>query len=222
MTLDQYAAQNAQEIQQTQQVQAAQAVEEVSEKLDSELLSSLVVQLQESIEEGAAPAVMLEQITGTLFGSSSPQAAAVAAIIDADRHPSGHEMAVAAIRAQRRQLRQLRRQLEEQAKTITDELQKLDEAERALLYDGAQAAELDRGLMDVLIICKQLDDPQGDLLQVLAALYDRHKGNRAAMGLLHGCMEELTHRGFSAGNLDLIQQQQFSGLKDRIAAAIMA
>ena len=219
MNLEQYAAQQAQEPQQAPQEQEALTVEQVAAKLDAEKLSSLMAQMQEAIEEKTAPAAMLEAITGALFGTSSPQAAAVAAIIEADRHPGGHEMAIAGIRQRRKMLKQQEKQLEEQAKAISDELEKLDEAERALTFEKADAAALDTALIETLTFCKTLD-PQRDMLKEIETLYTRHHGDPAAMGLLYGSLDELTRRQYSAGRLDLVQQQEFTNLKKRIAAAI--
>ena len=219
MNLEQYAAQQAQEPQQAPQEQEALTVEQVAAKLDAERLSSLMAQMQEAIEEKTAPAAMLEAITGALFGTSSPQAAEVAAIIDADRHPGGHEMAIACIRQRRKMLKQQQKQLEEQAKAISDELEKLDEAERALTFEKADAAALDTALIETLTFCKTLD-PQRDMLKEIETLYTRYHGNPAAMGLLYGSLDELTRRQYSAGRLDLVQQQEFTNLKKRIAAAI--
>ena len=221
MNLEQYAAQQAQEPQQAPQTQETLSVEQVAAKLDAEKLSSLMAQMQEAIEEKTAPAAMLEAITGAMFGTSSPQAAAVAAIIDADKHPGGHELAIADIRQRRKMLKQQAKQLEEQAKAIADELAKLDESERALTREKAEAAALDNALIETLTFCKGLD-PQRDMLKEIETLYTRHHGNPAAMGLLYGSIEELTRQQYSAGRLDLIQQQEFISMKERIAAAIRA
>ena len=221
MNLEQYAAQQAQEPQQAPQAQETLTVEQVAAKLDAEKLSSLMAQMQEAIEEKTAPAAMLEAITGAMFGTSSPQAAAVAAIIDADTHPGGHELAIADIRPRRKMLKQQAKQLEEQAKAIADELAKLDESERALTREKAEAAALDNALIETLTFCKGLD-PQRDMLKEIETLYTRHHGNPAAMGLLYGSIEELTRQQYIAGRLDLIQQQEFISMKERIAAAIRA
>lgn len=218
--LAEYAAQHAQDAQQEPRAQEPLTVEQVAAKLEAEKLSSLVAQMQEAIEEKASPAAMLEQITGALFGTSSPQAAAVAQLIDAEQHPGGHELAIADIRQQRKLLQRQARQLEEQAKAVADELAKLDAAELALTREKADAAALDTALIETLTFCKTLDPQQPDLLPQMEALCNRHHGNPAAMGLLHGCMEALTRQQYSAGRLDLIQQREFIELKDRIAAAV--
>ena len=216
MNLEQYAAQQAQAPQGAQNApQTQEPLDVLAAKLDAERLYSLMAEAQAAIDDGMAPAAMLERITGALFGADSPQAAAVAEAIDADRHPGGHEMALATISAQRKLLRQLLKQLEAQTKAITGELEKLDAAERELMADKGQAAALDRAMLDVLTFTKA---PQGDLLQQMAALYDRHHGNPAAMGLLYGVITDLARRQYSETTLDLMQQQTFKELKDRIAA----
>ena len=222
MNFQEYAAQQTQEAPQTPQTQEPLTVEQLAAKLDADKLFSLMAQMQDAIDAQTAPAAMLEQITGAVFGTDSPQAAAVAGIIDADRHPGGHEMAIAEIRHRRKMLKQQARQLEEQAQAITAELAKLDAAERDLNRRFAEAAALDNALIDVLTFCKSIDPQQPDLIDQLEGLYNRHHGNPAAMGLLYGCMADLTRQQYSAGRLDLVQQQNFTLLKDRIAAAITA
>jgi len=225
MNFEQYAAQQAQGTQRPQntpQTQEALPVDLVAAKLDADKLYSLMAEAQEAIEEKASPAEIAARMTGALWGTSSPQAAAVDAIIEAEAHPGGHEMALASIRAQRKLLRAQLKQLEAQAKTLTGELEKLDKAEWDLTRDQSKAAALDRALLDVLTFSKQLDadNPQADLLQELTAIYDRHHGNPAAMGLLYGCIADLNRRQYSAKVFDLVRQQEYKDLTDRIAAAI--
>lgn len=219
MNLEQYAAQQTQAPQGAQNApQTQEPLDVLAARLDADRLYSLMAQAQEAIDGGASPAALLETMTGALWGTSSPQAAAVAAAIDADRHPGGHEMAIAAIRQQRKLLRQQLKQLDQQAKAITGELEKLDAAERELMADKGQAAALDRALLDVLALAK--GTAEGDPLQQMAALYDRHHGNPAAMGLLYGVMADLTGKQYDAKAFDLVQQQAFKDLKRRVADAI--
>lgn len=222
MNLEKYAAQYAQEPQQAPQAQETLTVEQVAAKLDAEKLSSLMAQLQEAIDEQAAPAAMLQAITGTLFGTSSPQAAAVAQIIDADQHPGGHELAIAAIRQRRKFLNQQLRQLREQSRTVEAELDAMEEAERQIAREWSEAAALDTALADTLTLCKTLDPQQPDLLQQLEGIYNRHHSDLASMGLLYGCIAELTRRQYKTGTLDLVQQEALADLKERVAAAITA
>ena len=214
MNLEQYAAaQQAQRAQNT--LQAQEPLDVIAARIDADRLHSLMVEAQEAIDTETIPAAMLERITGALFGADSPQAAAVARAIDADRHPGGHELAIADLRQQRHILRQQAKQLEARAKEITGELEKLDAAERDIMRAEGQAAALDRALLDVLTFTKA---PQGDLLEQMAALYERHSGIPAAMGLLYGVMCDLNR--YSASAFDMIQQQAFKELKDRVARAI--
>lgn len=219
MNLEEYAAQQAQAPQGAQNApQTQEPLDVLAARLDADRLYSLMAQAQEAIDGGASPAALLETMTGALWGTSSPQAAAVAAAIDADRHPGGHEMAIAAIQQQRKLLRQQLKQLEGQAKAITGELEKLDAAERELMADKGQAAALDRALLDVLALAK--GTAEGDPLQQMTELYNRHHGNPAAMGLLYGVMADLTGKQYDAKAFDLIQQQEFEGIKRRVAEAI--
>lgn len=221
MNLEEYAAQQAQAPQGAQNApQTQQPLDVLAAQLDANRLYSLMADAREAIEGETNPAAMLERITGAIFGAGSAEAAAVAQAIDADRHPGGHEMAIATIKQQRHLLRQQAKQLEAQAKAITGELEKLDAAERELTGEKAKAAALDRAMLDVLTFRKQLDDPQGDLLAAMGELYTRHHGNPAAMGLLYGCVVELHSRQHDARIFDLVQQQEFSDLAKQIAQAL--
>lgn len=214
MNLEQYAAQYTQAPQGEQDApQTQEPLDVLAAKLDAEKLYSLMAEAQEAIDCGAKPAAMLERITGALFGVDSPQAAAVAEAIDADRHPGGHEMAIATIKATKMLLRKQLKQLEAQAKDITGEIERLNVEERTLTQGKGQAAALDRALLDVLTFIK---NPDGDLLAQMTALYDRHRKNPAAMGLLYGAMGDLTRNSA----FDLIQQREYIELKDRIAGAM--
>lgn len=218
MNLEQYAAQHAQAPQGAQNApQTQEPLDVLAARLDADRLYSLQATAQAAIDDGMEPAAMLELITGGLFGTDSPQAAAVAQAIDADRHPGGHEMAIAAIRTQKKLLRAQLKQLEAQAKDLTGELEKLDAEERRITGEKAQAAALDRALIDVLAFAKS---PQGDLLAQMTELYNRHHGNPAAMGLLYGVINDLARKQYSETALDLIQQREFIELKDHIAAAM--
>lgn len=220
MNLEQYAAQHAQAAQQEPQAQDTLTADQLAAKLDAEKLYSLMAQIRQAIEEGTAPAAMLEDITGVLFGSSSKEAAAVKAIIDADKYPGGYEWAIADIRQRRSLLNRQARQLEAQAKAIAEDLKRLEESERAIIREKDRAADLDAALLETLTACKGIDPQQPDTLQQLETLYNQHHGNPAAMGLLYGCMADLTRRQYAAGGLDLLQQQAFIDLQARVKAAI--
>ena len=112
-----------------------------------------------------------------------------------------------------------RKQLEEQARAITGELERLDAEERELARSTAEGAALDRALLDVLTFTRQPDggpdDPQRAFLDDLQAIYDRHHGNPAAMGLLYGSLASLA----AAQGFDMVQVQAFTDLQARIKAA---
>lgn len=221
MNLEEYAARHAQAPQWAQNApQTQEPLDVLAARLDADRLYSLQATAQAAIDDGMEPAAMLELITGAIFGTNSPQAAAVGQAIDADRHPGGHEMALATIKQQQHLLRQQAKQLEAQAQAITGELAKLDAAEREITGEKSKAAALDRAMLDVLTFRKQLDNPQGDLLADMGELYTRHHGNPAAMGLLYGCIVELHRRQHDARAFDLVQQQEFSDLAKQIAQAL--
>ena len=223
MRIEDYIKQQAQVPQGAQSAsQTQEPLEVLAARLDAHMLYSLQATAQAAIDDGMAPAAMLERITGALFGPDSPQAAAVAQAIEQDKSPAGREMAIATIRQQRQALRRQAKQLEARAKEITGELEKLDAAERDVMRADGQAAALDRALLDVLTFRKQLDpdNPPDDLLPKLTAIYDKHNGNPAAMGLLYGTLADLTRRQYSAKVFDLVQQQAFRELARRIAETI--
>lgn len=216
MNLEQYAAQHPQEPQAAPAAPAA--VDYVAAKLDADKLFSLSVQLQALIDARATPAEILTAMTGALFGPDSKQAADVAAIIDADKHPGGHEMAIATIRQRRRMLQQQARQLDALRADLNDEMARLDADERKINDQARDASALDLALLDALTACKALDPNQPDLLQQLQAIYNRHTHDYVAMGLLYGCMAELRRRQYNEQRLDLLQQHDFQRLRDDIAA----
>lgn len=219
MNLEQYAAQQTQAVQEPQSApQAQEPLDVLAAKLDADRLYSLLAEAQAVIDGGGKPAAMLEQMTGAVFGTDSPQAAAVAEAIEADQHPGGHELAIAAIRAQKQLLRAQLKQLEGQARAITGELETLDTMERDMIRKGTEAAALDRGLIEVMAFAK--DGPRADMLAQMAALYDHHHGNPAAMGLLYGTIADLTRKQYDAAVFDLVQQQAFKDLSAKIRAAI--
>ena len=132
-------AQQEQTPQEAQQAQEALPVDLIAAKMDAERLLSLKAQAEAAINTGATPAQLLVLIIGALFGESSPQAAAVAGRIEAEKHPGGQEMAIAGLRQRKRLLKQQQKQQEEQLKAIGAEIEAMNRAERELF--AAQAAE---------------------------------------------------------------------------------
>lgn len=223
MNLEQYAAQQAQAPQGAQNApQTQEPLDALAAQIDAGRLYSLQAEAQAAIDSKAPPAAILERITGALWGQDSPQAAAVAAIIDADRHPGGRELAAAIYEQQRKALYKQQKQLEQQARGLAEAIEKLNAAEAAARREESERTRLNRALLDVMTFAAQLDaeNPQADLLQTMAGLYDRHQGSPVAMGLLYGCIANLNRRQYSAAAFDLIQQQEFKDLAARIAAAI--
>ena len=225
MNFAQYMAQNAQEEQKTQQEQQAQdvlTVEQVAARQAAEQYYSLSAQAAAAIEAGIAPAAMLQLIINALFGDNSQQAAAVAELIEQEKYPGGHELAIADIRQQRRLLNQQRRQHEAQLKELGTEIEALNKAERALFTAKAAADEQKTGLIDIMAFCQALPGaaPDPDIITEAQRLFEKHRGNSAAMGLLYGSLTEINHSMYSAGRFDMIQMQEITELKAQILAAI--
>ena len=223
MNLEQYAAQQTQAPQEAQNApQTQEPLDVLAARLDADRLHTLQAEAQAAIDSQAAPAVLLERITGTLWGQDSPQAAAVEAIIEADRHPGGRELAAAIYEQQRSAIHRQQKQLEKLARGLAEELEKINAAEAAAQREESAHTRLNRALLDIMTFATQLDaeTPQADLLQELEGLYARHRDNPVAMGLLYGIIADLTRRQYSAAVFDLIQQQEFKGLTESIAAAI--
>lgn len=225
MNLTQYIAQNAQQEpapQEAQQTQEALPVDLIAAKMDAEKYLSLKAQAAAAIDAGTAPAQLLVLITGALFGESSPQAAAVAGRLDAEKHPGGHEMAIAGLRQRKRLLKQQQKQHEEQIKGIAAEIDEINRAEREIFTAQAEAAALDNGLIEVAAFCKALPGTEAkpEIIAAAGALFTRHKGNPAAMGLLYGSLTEIGRTIYAAGGFDLVQAQQLADLRAQILAAI--
>lgn len=218
MTLEEYAAQQAQDAQQTQEPAEGNPLDIFAAQQDAEKLSLLLAETREIIDTTGSPAAMLTRIAAALFGERSAEAEAVAAAIEKDKAPGGHELALAEIRQRRKLIKQQAKQLDEMQKELAGQLEKLNDEEREQTNQQAAAAALDRALADTLTFCKQLR-PQESMLQEARELYNRHKGSPAAMGLLYGTLAELTRNEYTAGHYDLIQQQDFTELKAAILAA---
>lgn len=215
-------AQQEQTPQEAQQAQEALPVDLIAAKMDADRLLSLKAQAEAAINTGATPAQLLVLIIGALFGESSPQAAAVAGMIEAEKHPGGQEMAIAGLRQRKRLLKQQQKQQEEQLKAIGAEIEATNRAERELFAAQAAEAELDRGLIETAAFCKALPgtEPAPEMIAAAGELFTRHKGNPAAMGLLYGSLAEIARRTYAAGGFDLVQLQQLADLRAQILAAI--
>ena len=215
-------AQQEQAPQEAQQAQEALPVDYIAVKMDADSLLSLKAQAAAAIDTGATPAQLLVLIIGALFGKSSPQAAAVAGMIEAEKHPGGHEMAIAGLRQRKRLLRQQQKQQEAQLKAIGAEIEAANRAENELFAAQGAAAELDRGLIETAAFCKALPGttPQPEMIAAAGELFTRHKGNPAAMGLLYGSLADIGRSAYTAGGFDLVQLQQLADLRAQILATI--
>ena len=219
MKFEEYAARFAQEQPETLKAQEAMTIDELSAKLESEKLISLLAQVEAALDAGGKPARVLNAIITAIFGADSPQAAQAAKIIDAES--GGHEMAIAGIRCTKQLLRKRRKALEDQIAAIDAELSRLDTEETELKNDSEKAAALDAGLIEVLTFAKSLKtDPQPDLLQSASDLFDRYRGNAAALGLLYGSISKLSIEQYETIFANFVDRQEYTRLKEKLAAAL--
>ena len=217
-TLEEYAAQQAQNPQQAQEPQQAQPLDIVAARIDAEKLSLLMAEARQAITDYQNPATILTAITGAMFGEESPEAAAVAEKIEQDRNPGGYELTIANLRQQRKILQQQAKALESQLKTVAEGITTADAAEREIISKRGEAEAQNGAMVDLLTFFKGIDG-RGTLLQEMKALYQKHRDNPAAMGLLYGSMTEIARREYTAGRLDLVQQQEYTDLKAQVLAA---
>ena len=225
MNFAQFLQQDAQQEpdpQDAQQAQEALPVDLIAAKMDADKYLSLKAQAAAAIDAGTAPAQLLVLIIGVLFGESSPQAAAVAGRMDAEKHPGGHEMAIAGLRQRKRLLKQQQKQAEEQLKAIGAEIEAANRAEGEIIVARGAAAALDSGLIETAAFCKALPGTEAkpEIIAAAEQLFTRHKGNPAAMGLLYGSLTEIGRTIYAAGGFDLVQAQQLADLRAQILAAI--
>lgn len=221
LNIKEYAAQQAPQAQEPQQAQEALTVAQLADRMQAEKLSSLMDSTTAAIEVETPPADLLRIITAALYGASSTQAAAVAQLIEQDKRPGGYEHQLAGMRERKRLLKKQLKQLEELTKATADAIAQIEQEERSITLDGSRAAAIDAALLEVMAFSKRtLIEPQADLLEDAAQLYQQYKGNPAAMGLLHGCLVDLTRRAYTAGAFDLVQMQEYQKLKEQVAAAV--
>lgn len=226
MNLLQFIAQNAQQEQEPQEAQQTQEVlpaAMVEMKADADGFISLKAQAEAAIYSGTDPEQILLLMICALFGQDSPQAAAVAELIEEARHPGGREMTIAALRQRRRLLKQQQKQHEEQIKDLAAEVESINKAERELFAAQGEAETLNNGLIEVATFCKALPGtaPKPEMITAAGELYARHKNNPVAMGLLYGSLAQIARKTYAAaGEFDLVQLQQLADLRAQVLGAI--
>ena len=217
MNLEQYAAQTAQDAQQqpeTQEQQEPLTNDQLRAKLDADKLYSLMALAQEDIDSRVLPESILQDLVYAMFGESSPQAK------DVDALTGGYEMAISCLMQRRKLLKKQVEQLKDQLKSTDAEIQRIDQEIGRLKIQGTRAEELDEALIDVLAIYNSLDSPQVDLLTKIESLYSKYNWNRAAMGLLYGCLADARTKLYFSGALTLDQLAHVDELKNQLEASI--
>ena len=217
MNLEQYARQ-AQNAQQPQETQQAHPLDIAAARIDADKYHSLMGKLGEIITDKAHPRNVLKAIVSVVFGEHSQEAAIIEKSIKDVQYPGGYDLKIADIAGEKRILRDYSKKLDEQQKRIAEEITRLDELEQETFKEKGGNYAQDRALIDVLTFCKTIA-PRDTLLQEIKTLYQNHRGNPAAMGLLYGSLTEAARREYTAGRLDLVQQQEYTDLKAQILAA---
>lgn len=221
MTLKEYAAQNKQDTQEVEQENTLDAVARQLQAAEAEKkMLSLSEQLQNGLDNHVQPALILQQLTGAIFGTDSPQAVAMAAAIKAtEERPVALEMRLACIRAQRAVLKRKHKQQADALATTEKELDTLAEEERLATQRSTAAAGFDECLADALTFYKvQQLEVQPGALDDLEIILDRCAGSAAAVPVLHSCLLYF-QRENAAGRVqfDLSQLEQLARLLQRTA-----
>ena len=217
-TLEEYAAQQAQNTQQAQEPQQAQPLNNLAARIDAEKYHSLMDSLREIVLRDIHPRNVLTNMVGAVFGESSAEAAAIAESIKQVKYPGAYDLAIANINNRRKQLREQQKALEGQLKLVAEGITTADAEEREIFSKRNEEYTQDGAMVDLLTFFKGIDG-RASLLQEMKALYQKHREHPAAMGLLYGSMTEIARRESAAGQLDLVQQQEFIDLKAQVLAA---
>ena len=219
-----YLAQQAQEPQETQETQEepqaqANQLDAIRAQLDAGKYYSLLAEARAAIEAEAEPSALAARLTAAIFGTDSPEAGTVTEAIEKARRPGGYDYAIA-MAAQRKGLykKQLK-QLAELQKELAEQAQQADAEEWKLRAEASDTGRANWDLLAVMDFSRQLDADPGAILSQARALYEKHNGNRPAMGLLYGIITEWQGRDLTGPGLDLVQQQEMQELKAKLAAA---
>ena len=215
-----YLAQQPQEPQeepQAQQPAQAGPLDAIRAQLDADKYYSLLAAAREAIAAEAEPSALAARLTAAIFGPDSPEAGTVSAAIDQAKRPGGYDYAIA-MAAQRKGLykKQLK-QLEELQKELAAQAQLADAEEWKLRAAASDAGQANWALLSVLQLAREAGPDAGAIILQAGRLYDQHKENRPAMGLLYGSITQW--QGQYGAGLDLVQQQEMQELKGKIAAA---
>lgn len=167
---------------------------ELAAEFETEKNETLVTLLDEAIAEEAKPADVLRRLAVAAHGEHSPQVAAVEKYT-ADR-PGGPELAIATIEAQKTMIRNRIKKLNEMISKLNGDLKRLDVEEHDIKIFARDT--LDKAFTEIM---EASLSPEPPTLAELTALYERHKGNRRAMGLLCGLIGDVAREHLQAFNM---------------------
>lgn len=216
-------AQNPQEVQEEPQAQTNQ-LDTMAAQLAAAKYYSLLAEARQAVTLATDPGQLAASLTALLLGEKSAEAGAAAHMIEAARRPGGYDLAIEAARQRRAVLKRTLDKLAEQEKEIAAQMGLAAAEERELMDSKAEAAAANGALLAVMDFSRQLaaDADPGAVIQQAGQLYEQHGENRAAMGLLLGSLTEWQGKAFSfkgGAALDLVQQQELQGIKNKLAAA---
>lgn len=226
MNYTEYLAQQAQEPQEPQDAQEepqaqANQLDAIRAQLDAGKYYSLQAEARAAIEAEAEPSALAARLTAAIFGPDSPEAGTVAEAIEKARRPGGFDYAIA-MAAQRKGLykKQLK-QLAELQKELAEQAQQADAEEWKLRAEASDTGRANWDMLAVMDFSRQLDGEAdaGAIISQARALYEKHNGNRPAMGLLYGLITEWQGRDLTGPGLDFVQQAELQELKGKISAA---
>lgn len=219
MNIEQYAAQQQPTPQEMRTApQAQEQLDPLGAQIAAGKYHSLQADMQESLDRGASPDIMLTVLVNGLFGEGSPQAAAAEKLIDRDVYWAGYEPIAEMLKLWHEYLKGQREKIKKYDTMLDEEMGKI--AEIRGRFENEQISKTYGGLMKILAFrnrCTDLD-PQV-FLHRLELLYKQFHTDPEAMGLLYGTIR--AHRDYIDTNLDLIQRQAVEELQQKIAGALL-
>lgn len=219
MTFEQYAALQAQSSQEMQPTQPAQEqLDPLGAQIAAGKFHSLQADMQETLDRGVSPDIMLAVLVKGLFGNDSPQAAAAEKLIDSDVYYAGYEPVAEMLKLWHDYLKGQRKRIENYAAMLDEELEHI--ADMRGRFRLEQEGKTSSGLMAILAFRNHCTDLKpAEFLHRLQALYERHQTDPEAMGLLYGTIRE--RRYYIDTKLDLVQRQAVEELQQKIAGALL-
>ena len=181
-------------------------LEELAADFDEEKNGALVALLDAELSDDFNPADVLHRLALAAFGEHSPQ---VAAVEKATMGPGGPELALATIEAQKTMIKNRIKKLQEMISKLNGDLKRLDNEAHDIKRFARDT--LDKAFMEIMELSLS---PEPPTLAELTALYEHHKGNRRAMGLLCGLIGEVARRELMA--FDMVDAQRLHELQERV------